>query len=127
MKRTVASLISVRRTHGPGGEWPARWTSFRIASISRQTKLSNRNSKCKSEKRDVFLLFWSRHARDSRWVLWEFETARAKRGMDAILPMPLEDPTLAPPPPGFEDKHLRDRFMIAGYGLKKIAALTDHT
>jgi hypothetical protein len=42
-------------------------------------------------KRDVFLLFWSRHARDSRWVLWEFETARAKRGMDAILPMPLED------------------------------------
>jgi len=78
-------------------------------------------------KRDVFLLFWSRHARDSKWVLWEFETARAKRGMDAILPMPLEDPTLAPPPPGFEDKHLRDRFMIAGYGLKKIADLAGHT
>jgi hypothetical protein len=35
--------------------------------------------------------------------------------------MPLEDPAIAPPPPGFEDKHLRDRFMIAGYGLKKIA------
>ena len=78
-------------------------------------------------KRDVFLLFWSRHARDSKWVLWEFETARAKRGMDAILPMPLEDPTLAPPPPGFEDKHLRDRFMIAGYGLKKIADLAGPT
>jgi len=78
-------------------------------------------------KRDVFLLFWSRHARDSKWVLWEFETARAKRGMNAILPMPLEDPALAPPPPGFEDKHLRDRFMIAGYGLKKIADLAGHT
>jgi hypothetical protein len=78
-------------------------------------------------KRDVFLLFWSRHARDSKWVLWEFETACLKPGMDAILPMPLEDPSLAPPPPGFEDKHLRDRFMIAGYGLKKIAELSGRT
>ena len=76
-------------------------------------------------KRDVFLLFWSRHARDSKWVWWEFETARAKRGMAAILPVPLEDPAIAPPPPGFEEKHLRDRFMIAGYGLKKIAEMRD--
>jgi len=71
--------------------------------------------------REVFLLFWSRNANASKWVLWEFETARVKPGLNAILPMPLEDPAIAPPPPGFEDKHLRDRFMIAGYGLKKIA------
>jgi hypothetical protein len=71
--------------------------------------------------RDVFLLFWSRNASASKWVLWEFETARVKPGLNAILPMPLEDPAIAPPPPGFEDKHLRDRFMIAGYGLQKIA------
>ena len=71
--------------------------------------------------REVFLLFWSRNANASRWVLWEFETARVKPGLNAILPMPLEDPAIAPPPPGFEDKHLRDRFMLAGYGLKKIA------
>src|SRR5262249_27701804 len=73
--------------------------------------------------RDVFLLFWSRNARASQWVRWEFETARVRPGMNAILPMPLEDPSLAPPPQGFEDKHLRDRFMIAGYGLKKIAEI----
>lgn len=71
--------------------------------------------------REVFLLFWSRNASASKWVLWEFETAQLKPGLNAILPMPLEDPAIAPPPPGFEDKHLRDRFMIAGYGLKKIA------
>src|SRR5262245_2186565 len=53
-------------------------------------------------------------------VLWEFETVQVKPGLNAILPMPLEDPTLAPPPPGFEDKQLRDRFTIAGYGLRKI-------
>ncbi|MGH6827195.1 hypothetical protein [Methyloceanibacter sp.] len=35
--------------------------------------------------------------------------------------MPLEDSAIAPPPPGFADKHLRDRFMLAGYGLQKIA------
>ncbi|MGH7855431.1 MAG: toll/interleukin-1 receptor domain-containing protein [Candidatus Binatia bacterium] len=71
--------------------------------------------------RDVFLLFWSRNASASKWVLWEFQTAQVKPGMNAILPMPLEDPAIAPPPPGFEDKHLRDRFMLAGYGLRKIA------
>jgi TIR domain len=71
--------------------------------------------------RDVFLLFWSRNANASQWVLWEFETAQVKPGLNAILPMPLEDPAIAPAPPGFRDKHLRDRFMIASYGLKKIA------
>lgn len=73
--------------------------------------------------REVFLLFWSRNANASRWVLWEFETAQVKPGLNAILPMPLEDPAIAPPPPGFEDKHLRDRFMIASYGLKKITEI----
>ena len=71
--------------------------------------------------RDVFLLFWSRNASASKWVLWEFQTAQVKPGLNAILPMPLEDPAIAPPPAGFEDKHLRDRFMLAGYGLQKIA------
>jgi TIR domain len=73
--------------------------------------------------RDVFLLFWSRNASASKWVLWELETARAKPGLNAILPMPLEDPAIVPPPSGFEDKHLRDRFLLAGYGLKKIAEI----
>ncbi len=72
-------------------------------------------------ERGVFLLFWSRNASASEWVLWEFQTAQAKPGLNAILPMPLEDPAIAPPPRGFEDKHLRDRFMLAGYGLQKIA------
>ena len=71
--------------------------------------------------REVFLLFWSRHASASEWVRWEFERAKEKPGLNAILPMPLEDPAIVPPPPGFDDKHLRDRFMIAAYGLQKIA------
>ena len=71
-------------------------------------------------RRDVFLLFWSRNAAASPWVKWEYETARDTRGLDAILPMPLEDPAIAPPPSELADRHLRDRFMLAGYGLAKI-------
>ena len=32
---------------------------------------------CASVDRDVFLLFWSRNASASEWVLWEFQTAQA--------------------------------------------------
>ena len=71
-------------------------------------------------RREVFLLFWSRNAAASPWVQWEYRTARDTRGLDAILPMPLEDPAIAPPPPELADRHLRDRFMLAGYGLAKI-------
>jgi hypothetical protein len=70
--------------------------------------------------RDAFLLFWSRNAAGSNWVRWEFETALATKPRDAILPMPLEDPAIAPPPPELDDLHFRDRFMLAGYALGAI-------
>lgn len=76
--------------------------------------------KAEISRRDVFLLFWSRNAAASQWVQWEYETARDTRGPDAILPMPLEDPAIAPPPADLADRHFRDRFMLAGYGLAKI-------
>ena len=71
-------------------------------------------------RREVFLLFWSRNAAASPWVKWEYQTARDTLGEDAILPMPLEDPAIAPPPPELADRHLRDRFMMASYALAKI-------
>lgn len=58
--------------------------------------------------RDVFFLFWSRAARASRWVDHEWRTALAVKGLEAINPVPLEDPTLAPPPPELESLHFRD-------------------
>ena len=71
-------------------------------------------------RRDVFLLFWSRKAALSPWVRWEYTTALERKGIGAILPMPLEDPAIAPPPPELADQHQRDRFMLAGYGLAKV-------
>jgi hypothetical protein len=76
--------------------------------------------KAQISRRDVFLLFWSRNAAASRWVRWEYQTARDTRGLDAILPMPLEDPAIAPPPAELGDRHLRDRFMMAGYAFATI-------
>jgi hypothetical protein len=70
--------------------------------------------------RDVFLLFWSTHAAASQWVRWEYDQARAAKGLDAIVPMPLQDPSIAHPPAEFETAHLRDRFMMAGYALQAI-------
>lgn len=72
------------------------------------------------ESSDVFMLFWSRNAAASPWVRWEYDTARQAKGLAAVIPMPLEDPKIAPPPPEFDDAHMRDRFMVARYALAKI-------
>jgi hypothetical protein len=76
--------------------------------------------------RDVFLLFWSRNAAASPWVRWEYHTACETKDLSAILPMPLEDPELAPPPAELADRHLRDRFMVAAYALERVRAESGH-
>jgi hypothetical protein len=47
-------------------------------------------------------------------------TAIDQKGLGAILPMPLEDTAIAPLPPELAEQHLRDRYMLAGYGLARI-------
>jgi hypothetical protein len=60
------------------------------------------------------------NAANSAWVRWEYQTALSAKKRDTILPMPLEDPSLAPPPPELADVHMRDRFMLAGYGMERV-------
>jgi len=69
---------------------------------------------------DVFLLFWSRSAAASPWCQWELDTARTAKGLQAVIPMPLEDPKIAPPPPEFTEVHMRDRFMVARYAMQRV-------
>jgi hypothetical protein len=71
-------------------------------------------------KREAFFLFWSRNARASKWVNWELETALSKRGKEAVTLMPLEDPAIVEPPPGFESQQQRDRFLFAAYAFQKV-------
>jgi hypothetical protein len=63
---------------------------------------------------DLFLLFWSKHARDSEWVMKEARYALARQGGQAlappaIRPVVLENPA-ALPPPDLAHLHFNDLF-----------------
>jgi tetratricopeptide (TPR) repeat protein len=60
--------------------------------------------------RDRFLLFWSAHAKKSKWVTWEWKTALRKRGAFGIDPHPLDD---AMPPEELKELHFGDLYMQA--------------
>ena len=69
---------------------------------------------------DLFLLFWSSHAKASRWVTDETDRALARRGgkPDAppdIVPIVLEGPPVPAPPESWKDIHFNDwlRYVIA--------------
>jgi hypothetical protein len=72
------------------------------------------------ENCDVFLLFWSQHARASQWVIKEAEYAlRFSRLGDRshpleIVPILLEGPPAIAPPPSLDDIHFNDplRYVI---------------
>jgi hypothetical protein len=58
--------------------------------------------------RDVFYLFWSVAAIQSRWVEREWRTALVLRGLDHIDPVPLQPPAIAPPPAELSALHFDD-------------------
>jgi hypothetical protein len=60
-------------------------------------------------RRDLFLLFWSRHASESEWVTWEWQTALKDKGKDHMQIHPL-DPD-AKPPEELADLHFGDVTM----------------
>ena len=62
---------------------------------------------------DVLYLFWSRHARHSRWVDDEWRYGFTQKGLGFIDPVPLVDPRKAPPPVELaEHKHFNDWTLI---------------
>ena len=61
--------------------------------------------------KDTFYLFWSHHAAQSIWVEREWRLALAKRGLNYIDPIPLEDPETAPPPPELKLLHFADAYV----------------
>lgn len=57
---------------------------------------------------DIFYLFWSAHARDSKHVEKEWRCALETRGLDFIDPVPLVSPEQVPPPSELASKHFND-------------------
>ncbi|MCU0275397.1 MAG: pilus assembly protein PilM [Acidobacteria bacterium] len=76
-----------------------------------QSKLYQKIDQC-----DLFLLFWSRAARESEWVLKEARYALARKaGDDAappeIMPVILEGPPVVEPPQDLAHLHFNDRLI----------------
>jgi hypothetical protein len=71
-------------------------------------------------QKDVFLLFWSVNAMKSPWVRWELEMACRAKPSDAIRPMPLDDPSVAPPPEELKHLQFRDRYLMARQAFLRI-------
>ncbi len=55
--------------------------------------------------KDLFCLFWSAAASQSKWVDMEWRCALASRGLDYIHPVPLADPRVVRPPDELRSKH----------------------
>jgi hypothetical protein len=68
------------------------------------------------DKCDLFLLFWSRNAKESEWVMKEVEYALARKGADEnaapeIKPVIIEGPPIVPPPEKLAKLHFNDRLI----------------
>jgi hypothetical protein len=66
--------------------------------------------------RDLFLLFWSAHAKDSKWVAWEWQTALHDKGKEHMQIHPLE-PNVKPPEE-LADLHFGDVYMWVRTGYE---------
>ena len=62
--------------------------------------------------KDIFYLFWSRFAVNSKWVEREWRLALSKRGLNYIDPVPLEDIRDAPPPSELKALHFNDSYIL---------------
>jgi len=68
------------------------------------------------DESDLFLLFWSTNARQSKWVLQEVHYALKRKGGDEfappeILPVPIEGPPPVLPPKELADLHFNDPLL----------------
>ena len=68
--------------------------------------------------RDLFLLFWSQSASESKWVVWELETALKEKGEQALQIHPL-DPGVKPPP-GLEKLNIGSNAMWVRKGYEAV-------
>lgn len=69
--------------------------------------------------REVFWLFWSRRAKESGWVEWEWRQALAAKTLLGIQPHPLEPSDLAPPPPELADLQFGSAYECYIFNLQE--------
>jgi hypothetical protein len=67
------------------------------------------------DNRDALFLFWSRNAKASEWVDFEWRHAYATKGLEGIQPVPVEPAFLCPPPDELKDMHFSDSLHYVIY------------
>jgi TIR domain len=82
------------------------------------------------DKCDLFLLFWSQHARDSEWVISEAEYALlrskqsiAERRPIEIVPVLLQGPPAIAPPPSLSGIHFDDSLTYIIFAQESLAKI----
>ncbi len=71
----------------------------------------------KIKDNDLFLLFWSKNAENSKWVKWELEAAKANKAKNQLKMHPLEPWLTAPE--GIDNIHINDIHMIVSESHKR--------
>ncbi len=64
------------------------------------------------ERRDILFLCWSLSAKQSIWVDREWRYALENKGLSFIEPVPLDPPSICPPPKELSSKHFNDRGLL---------------
>ncbi len=74
--------------------------------------------------KDVLFLCWSRAARESQWVEYEWRYALKSKGIDCIEPVAIETPSVCPPPNELSQKHFNDMLLYVinscGHALSRL-------
>lgn len=83
-----------------------------------QEKLSRKIDACQ-----VLYLCWSRAAKESEVVDYEWRHAFNTKGPEAIEPVPLEPPQLCAPPKELNNLHFNDLYMMLRLAEKKVQEL----
>ena len=66
----------------------------------------NKKIRREIDKRDILFLCWSKYARDSEWVDYEWRYALKIKGVESI-----EVPESCPPPDELDGKHFSDKLL----------------
>ena len=64
------------------------------------------------DRRDILFLFWSKAASESEWVDREWRYALSRKGPGCIEPVPIDPPSVCPPPEELSSKHFNDKYLF---------------
>ncbi len=69
-------------------------------------------------KRSVFYLCWSKAAKASKWVDFEWRYALEQKGDEYIEPVPIDPPEICAPPEELNKKHFNDKMVYVVKALE---------